>query len=689
MKQKQNQKQNNQKKINGKLKIYLRWPMVFSALTVLLNIFVFMVSFQAGVLMVGFTLLYLVMSGLLYWYRSKYVMTDLVTFAADYAQIQKQLLSEMSVPYAMTDENGRLLWMNQAFQRITGKDGKLYHYLNSVFTEITEEDFPKGEVEQITHIQYKEKKYWIEIKKIRITDVIREIDLPLKQESETDLFVLYLHDETELISYKNKIEEERLIAGLIYLDNYEEALESIEEVRRSLLVALIDRKINKYVSNMGGILKKIEKDKYFVVLKQKYLKELENTKFPLLEDVKTVNIGNEMSVTISIGLGKGGETYLQNYEYARTAIDMALGRGGDQAVIKDNGKIYYYGGKSQSVEKNTRVKARVKAQALRELIEGKEHVMIMGHNMSDVDSIGAGIGIYRAAKISGKKAHIVVNEITSSVKPLMDRFRDNPEYEQDIFINNERALEIIDPNTVLVVVDVNRPSYTECPDLLQISRHIVVLDHHRQTREVIDNAVLSYVEPYASSACEMVAEVLQYYEDNLRLRQLDAEALYAGIVIDTNNFMNKTGVRTFEAAAYLRRCGADVTRVRKMFRDEMGDYKARAAAVRDAEVFEGIFAISICPNDTVESPTIIGAQAANELLNIRGIKASFVLTEFHSKIYISARSIDEVNVQVIMERLGGGGHMTIAGAQLTGMDAKEAKEKVKEVLQSMTEGGEI
>ena len=682
-------KQNHKKRVKGKLKKYLRWPLFLSALIILMNVFIFMVSFQAGIIMTGFTLLYVAISGLIYWYRFRYVMTDLVTFAAEYAQIQKQLLQEMSVPYAMTDEQGKLIWMNRSFQRVTGKEGKLHRNLNTVFPEIKADSYPKGEVEQITHVNFHDRKYWVEIKKIQIQDIIQEIDLPIRPNERADLFVLYLHDETELVSYKNKIQEEKLIAGLIYLDNYEEALESIEEVRRSLLVALIDRKINKYVSNMGGILKKIEKDKYFVVIKQKYLAELEETKFPLLEDVKTVNIGNEMSVTISIGLGINGESYLQNYEYARTAIDMALGRGGDQAVIKDNGNIYYFGGKSQSVEKNTRVKARVKAHALRELIEGKEHVMIMGHNMSDVDSVGAGIGIYRAAKISGKRAHIVVNEITSSVKPLMDRFKDNPEYDQDLFINNDKALEMMDPNTVLVVVDVNRPSYTECPRLLEISKHIVVLDHHRQSREVISNAVLSYVEPYASSACEMVAEVLQYYADNLKLKQLDAEALYAGIVIDTNNFLNKTGVRTFEAAAYLRRCGADVTRVRKMFRDEMDDYKARAAAVRDAEVFQGIFAVSVCPNNTVESPTIIGAQAANELLNIRGIKASFVLTDFHRKVYISARSIDDVNVQVIMEKLGGGGHMTIAGAQLENMTVEEAKEKLKEVLRGMTEGGEI
>ena len=300
-----------------------------------------------------------------------------------------------------------------------------------------------------------------------------------------------------------------------------------------------------------------------------------------------------------------------------------------------------------------------------------------------MDCIGAAIGIYRAAKTSGKKANIVVNNVSSSVKPLMERFYSNPDYEEDLFINNEMALERMDANTLLVVVDTNRPSYTECPELLKKAQNIVVLDHHRQTREVIDNAVLSYVEPYASSTCEMVAEILQYYSEDLKIKSIDADAIYAGIVIDTNNFMNKTGVRTFEAAAFLRRNGADVTRVRKLFRDNMSDYKAKAEAIRNAEVFEKYYAISICPSDTSDNPTVIGAQAANELLGIRGIKASFVLTEFNGQIYISARSIDEVNVQIIMERLGGGGHMSVAGAQLKDISAKEAEKRLKDTITEM------
>ncbi len=305
-------------------------------------------------------------------------------------------------------------------------------------------------------------------------------------------------------------------------------------------------------------------------------------------------------------------------------------------VIKDHDDILYFGGKSKQVESKTRVKARVKAQALQEIIETCENVLIMGHSITDVDSLGAGIGIYCAAKNLDKKAQIVINDPTSSVRPLMETFSEAKGYPADMFINSEEALEMVSKDTLVMVVDTNRPSYTECPELLRKTGKIVVFDHHRQSSEIIENPILSYIEPYASSACEMVAEVLQYFNDGVKINATEADCIYAGILIDTNNFMTKTGVRTFEAAAFLKRSGAEVTRVRKMLRNDMACYKARAEAVRHAEVYRGSFAISVCPSENVESPTIVGAQAANELLNIIGIKASFVLTEYNDKIYISS-----------------------------------------------------
>ena len=322
-------------------------------------------------------------------------------------------------------------------------------------------------------------------------------------------------------------------------------------------------------------------------------------------------------------------------------------------------------------------------------MEGKEKVVVMGHSLGDVDSFGAAIGVYRIAKSLDKKAYIVINDITTSVRPVIERFQNNPDYEEDMFVTGAKAQEIVNSRTLLVVVDVNRPSYTECKELLHLTNTIVVLDHHRRTDEGIEHAVLSYIEPYASSACEMVAEILQYIGNDVKLKQVEADAMYSGIMIDTNNFLTKTGVRTFEAAAYLRRQGADVTRIRKGFRSEMIEYKSRAESIQLTEIYLDHYAISQCNGKGVDSPTILGAQVANELLDIQGVKASFVLTEFKEKIYVSARSIDEVNVQIIMEKLGGGGHMSMAGAQLTGCTIEEGREIIRNLLKTMQEEGEI
>ena len=676
-------------KIKGQLRFYLQWPLILSVFLMAANLVVGAISPKAGFAMSGFTLLYVVVALWLFLYRRKRLMGGLVEFSAEYAGIQKQLLSEMAMPYAIADAEGHLIWMNKAFADVVQEDKGCRKSLAALFPEITKEMLDEIEGNSSIHSSFDGKFYRVDIRQIYV-DENEGLRLDLNQEiPEEMLLAVYLFDETEVLSYKREIDNQKLVAGLIYLDNYEEALESVEEVRRSLLSALIDRKINKYISNMDGIVKKLEKDKYLFVIKQQYTEEIQENRFNLLEDVKTVNIGNEMAVTLSIGMGMNGSSYITNYEYARTAIDMALGRGGDQAVVKDGARIRYYGGKSQQLEKTTGVKARVKAHAMRELMDTKDKLLIMGHKIGDIDSFGAAIGIYRIATSFNKKARIVVNSVNSSVKPMMARFQNNPDYPDDLLMTGEEASDWADANTMLVVVDVNRPSIAEAPELLKQIKTIVVLDHHRQSSEIIDNAVLSYVEPYASSTCEMVAEVLQYIGDGIKIKPAEADAMYAGIVIDTNNFMNQAGVRTFEAAAFLRRNGADVVRVRKLFRDKLEDYKARAEAIQKAEIFKDYFAISECPAEGIESPTVVGAQAANEMLDIVGIKASFVLTELGDTIYFSARSIDEINVQIMMEKLGGGGHRTIAGAQLKDATIEEAKDKLKEIITVMLEKGDI
>lgn len=674
-------------KIKGQLKFYMQWPFILTVLLVVMDILVFTINVKAGAVASGFLAAYLLIVVFLYFHSKTAIMNELISFATQYGQVQKTLLREFIVPYALLDCNGKVLWLNDAFAQMSGKNRKFRKKISSLFPEITADKLPDKEDSEVT-FQFQDRDYRAVMRRIPMQKLLEESGL-IEVEEHNDLTALYLFDETEMNRYIRQKEDEKLVTGLLYLDNYEEALNSVEEVRRSLLVALIERKLNQYFGELDCLVKKLEKDKFILMMRNRSLEELKKKRFNILEEVKSVNIGNDMAVTISIGIGINAPTYAQNYEYSRIAIDLALGRGGDQVVIKDKDQMTYYGGKSQQMGKNTRVKARVKAHALREFMMSKDKVVVMGHKISDADAIGAAIGIYRAAKSLNKKAHIVVNNPTMSVRPVIERFKDNADYEHDMFVDSNQAMDIVDSNTVVVVVDVNKPSYTECEELLHQTKTIVVLDHHRQGSEVIQNAVLSYIEPYASSSCEMVAEILQYFGDDIKIYNIEADALYSGIMIDTNNFTSKTGVRTFEAAAFLRRCGADVTRVRKMFRDDVDSYRAKAEAIRSVETYRNVFALAVCPSEGLDSPTVIASQAANELLNVSSVKASFVLTDYQNKIYISARAIDEVNVQIIMERLGGGGHINMAGAQIPGVSTETAMRQLKETLDKMIKEGDI
>ena len=680
---------NNKIKFAGRLKSYMIWPILLSLLLIAMNVVMYFIQVTAGIWFTVCVGIYVVIVLSMYFRSRPKIMNEMITFAAEYGQVQKRLLQDLEIPYVVMDMQGKLLWVNNAFTELTGKTKQYHKSVTSVFSGITQEKLPKNEEdEKEFHITYEKRDFRVLVKAVCIDELLDRSRMLELQVEGCYIQVLYLFDETELNEYIRKCEDETMVAGLLYLDNYEEVMESIEPVRRSLLAALVERKMNQYFSRFDGMLRRLEKDKYLLVMRRKSLEELKEKRFDILEEVKTVNIGNEMAVTISIGIGYNAGSYIKNSEYARIAIDLALGRGGDQVVMMDGEHIQYFGGKTQAVEKNTRVKARVKAHALKEFMLSKERVVVMGHKNTDADSFGSAIGIYRAAKTLNKRTHIVLESPNSSVRPLMEGFLNSADYDDDMFINCHEARELVDENTLVVVVDVNRPSYTECEDILHMTKTIVVLDHHRQGSEVIRNAVLAYVEPYASSACEMVAEILQYFADGVRIRNIEADSLYAGIMIDTDNFQQKTGVRTFEAAAFLRRCGADVTRVRKLFREDMNDYRAKGETISNAEIFMDCFAISECPHDYVDSPTVVGSQAANELLNVVGVKASFVLTEYRGMIYISARAIDEVNVQIIMERMGGGGHLNMAGCQLEG-SMSEAKRILKDTLTEMLEEGEI
>lgn len=676
-------------KFKGKLKQLSLISLYLGIILALVDVFVYLCDYKAGLILTGYILVYFAIYIFLINYNKSIIMKELVNFGTHFSQVQKVMLKELEIPYALLDNDGHILWMNELFEQITDKSAQFDKSITSVFPSITKDKLPSSENYVETELEYDNNSYQLKMRRLSIKELVKSSNLISSNGSEDNLIAFYLFDITAVKLALKEIDDQSLAVGMVYLDNYDEALESVEEVRRSLLVALIDRKINMYISSLDGICKKLEKDKYMVVLRKKAMETLEENKFDILDEVKTVNIGNEMSVTISIGVGLDGLSYAQNYEFARNAIDLALGRGGDQAVVKTPENIIYFGGKSQQVEKNTRVKARVKAQALQEIISTKDKVLVMGHRLPDVDSFGAAVGIYRIAKSLDKKAHIVVDGVSTAIKPMVDLFMSKDDYDEDMLVSNSTAIEMADSNTVLVVVDVNRPSITECPELLRLCKSIVVLDHHRQGTEYIENATLSYIEAYASSACEMVSEILQYIDEGVHITSEEADCMYSGIMIDTNNFMTKTGVRTFEAAAFLRRNGADVTRVRKLFRENANEYKAKADAVSQAEIYKNSFAISTCTSEDLDSPTVVGAQAANELLNIKGIKASFIFTDYQNQIFISARSIDEINVQVIMEKMGGGGHLSIAGCQLEGVSIEEAIGELKKTLDTMIENEEI
>ena len=676
-------------KVTGKLKTYLEWPLALTILWAAMVIILFVrEGMTAGIIGLVFTGIYFFVVLAQYLRSSGKLLNEMIAFATQYGQVQKKLIKELNLPYALLDESGNFLWMNDKFVELSGKDRFYHRSITSLFEEVTDEHLPTETEARSLSIERDGRLYRTEMTRVYVDELLDDESF-LKAEAKDYLISVALFDETELTHLTKEKDDNQVVCGILSIDNYDEALEGVEDVRRSLLLALVERKINKYFSEVDCIIRKQSHDKFFLLMRKKSLMDCEEHRFPILDEVKTVNIGNEMSLTLSMGIGYGADTYLANAESARAAMELALGRGGDQVVVRDGFRTRFFGGNTESAEKMTRVKARVKAHALQEIIDGKSRVVVMGHKIADIDAVGAAIGIYIAARAAGKPAYILAEDVNDSVRPVIQGFRDDPEYQHDMFIDEKRAKEITGPDTVLVVVDTNKTGYVACPELLQLTNSIVVFDHHRQGDDRIPNPSLSYLEPNASSACEMVAEVLQYFSEDLKLKSQEADAMYAGIVLDTDNFITRTGVRTFEAAAYLRRMGADITRVRKMFRDDLADCKAKAQAVASAEIFEEIYAISVCPSAGLHSPTVVSAQAANELLSVIGIKATFVMTDYNDQIYISARAIDEVNVQLIMERLGGGGHLNIAGAQLGDCTIDEAKQVLKDTIIQMKQEGDI
>lgn len=587
----------------------------------------------------------------------------------------KHAILNLPIPLVMIEFDGSISWYNSKFTEMLEAKEILEMNIEELMPGFKVDNILNDKKDMIIEVTINDRHYKGLYNIVKIAE----------DSDERYIIMLYWIDITSYKSLKAKYDDEKMIVALIQVDNYEDVLQSTEEKNRPLIIAEIERKINLWASRINALLKPYQKDKYIAFFENQYLERLQAKRFAILDEIREIQVGNEIPATLSIGIGVNGKNPAKIEEYARTAMDLALGRGGDQAIVKNIDALSFYGGKTKAVEKRNKVKARVIAHALRQLIDQSREVVIMGHKVPDMDSFGAALGVYRASKYRGKEAYIVLNGSNEAIKNLHSRVNDHGNYN---LVTNEEVLSILGEDTLVVVLDTHRPSFTQCPEVLDRADKIVLIDHHRRGTEFIDNAVLTYLEPYASSTCELVTEILQYIGDKINIEKVEAEGLMAGIAVDTKNFTFKTGVRTFEAASWLRRSGADTTNVRQLFQDDLETFIAKAEVVKNARILRKNIALSICPKNT-HNESLVAAQAADELLDIRGITASFVLgIREEDEIFISGRSLGDINVQVILEKLGGGGHLTVAGTQFKGNTVEKAIEMLEQAIEEYFEEGD-
>ena len=583
----------------------------------------------------------------------------------------KSSLINSPFPLIIMESNGNIIWRSAKFiSEFEGFDINLY--LNNLIDDIkldikeTEKDVSK-EKQISKHIELNDKHYEVLGKFVHS----KKYD---KKHDDKYMMMLYFIDETEMMKLKEEYKDSKSCVTIIMIDNYEETMQQLESEEKPQVTAEIDKYIYEWTDKSNGVLIKSDRDRYVYLFEQRYFEKVKQDKFSILDKVKDIQTKENVQITLSIAISNDGMTDKEKYRSAQAAMDVVLGRGGDQAVIRENEIYKFYGGRAQEVEKRTKVKARVVAHALENLIKDASKVMVMGHTNPDIDSMGSSMGIYRLAKSLDKKAYIIDSSETNTLQSFKNDLAKEPEYE-DILITKEVAEENIDKETLVVVVDTHKTTYVEAPELLKRTDKIVIIDHHRRSADYIENATLTFQEVYASSAAELVTELLQYAEVRVDLKTIEAESLYAGIMMDTKNFTFKTGVRTFEAAAYLRRCGVNIIRVKKWFQSNLETFNKIAAIVKKAEIVNDTIAIATYEKKDKEA-SLICAKAADELLTISDITASFVMGKAGNKICISGRSIGDINVQIILEKLGGGGHITLAGAQVEGMTMEETKQEL-------------
>lgn len=585
----------------------------------------------------------------------------------------KSTLINSPFPLIVIETNGNVVWKSSKFiQEFANID--INTYLNDIVKEL------KLEIQNSREENKQELKELIN-KQVVIGDKIYEIfgeyvkskGKDNKKENEY-MATLYFVDNTQNIHLLEKYNNSRICIGTIMIDNYEEIMQRISAEDRPIITATIEKKLYDWASQYKGLIVKSDRDTFVVILEQENLKKLEDEKFSILDEIKEISIPGKIQTTLSIAISNEGNSNYEKYKTSQATIDIALGRGGDQAIIRKNGKYTFFGGRTQEMEKRTKVKARIVSHALEELMQEASNVIIMGHSNSDMDAMGAGFGVYRIAKTIGKDAYVVNETFGTSLDSFIEAAKQEEEYRQCI-IRKDKALELINTESLLVVVDTHKTSYVEVPELLSKTNKIVIIDHHRRSTDFIENAILTFHEVYASSASELVTELIEYSEKNIELTTLETEGLYAGIMMDTKNFTFKTGVRTFEAAAFLRKFGIDIIKVKKWFQSDLETYHKISDIVSRAEIINNTIGISTYEENDTNS-NVICAKAADELLTINEITASFVIGNLGDKVCISGRSIGDINVQVILEKLGGGGHITLAGAQVEGMSLQEVKQEL-------------
>lgn len=602
------------------------------------------------------------------------------SLAEEFDSVTKHAVFNMPFPLVILEADGTISWYNTRFSTMIDEEDILNEKIEEFIPKIRVEEIIKKDDISPIDIEYKNKYYKVHY---NIVDIKKSIS------QKGNIIMLYWVDDTDRIVLENRYEDEKLGICIAYVDNYDEVKSNTPEVNRPLVLAEIDKTISAYATKYNGFMRKYENDKYLLIFENKNLQIIQQKKFDILDRIREIDKGNTIPVTLSMGVGLNGENPNETYEYAKAAIDIALGRGGDQAVVKENNNLSFYGGKTKAIEKRNKVKSRVISHALRQLIDQSEKVFVMGHRNADMDSFGASIGIARAAKNRNKKGYIVLSGVNPSIKNIYERMEaEAPEYLK-LILTPEEAIQKLDESSLLVVVDNHKPSYTEAPELLELTDKIVLIDHHRRGAEFIKDPILTYLEPYASSTCELVTEILYYMSDKMEIGRFEADALLAGITVDTKNFTFQTGVRTFEAASILKRAGADTTSVRQLFRDDFNTFLYKAEVIKNSRILFEKVAIGRLEKD-MEDSVLIAAQSANDLLNINGVEASFVLTIFEGKIHISGRSLGDISVQLILEKLGGGGHLTSAGTQMEGVTMDEAeKYLIKSIEEYFEEGDEI